>query len=210
MTHYFTVPSTGRRVRIQPLPRDVLRRLETERDQFPKPPTYAVTYPGGETEQVPHDETTLETKADRVAWDAYISEVARLTDSWSVRYMKALIVFCLPTIEYDDDWQGNFDYLGIELPTDPRDLKVFYANNVLFPTVEDRTELANTIAMLNSFGRADLAAVQAEFRRLVPWYSFERIEPPGVGVEDGDPLFGGNGDGEVESVAEGLGSTDGV
>lgn len=205
MKDVFTVPSTGRRLHIRPMSADIVRRLNAERQNLPSPPTYEVEYPGGESERVAHDETTLETEEDRAAWQEYVRLHNAAAAAWEQRWMRALVMLCLPALEYDEGWAADFEYIGIDVPDDPRERKVFYANNVLLPTAEDKRAFSETVTILSTIRREDLARVRSEFPGTLSRLTAEPDEPVAERLDDLDEIPGGAGDGEVGAAADAVG-----
>ena len=207
---FFTVPSTGQKVRIRALTPDVKRQLDELRDSLPKAPTYTVTYAGGETEQVPHDPTTLETDEEKVAWQKFLVAYNEASTVVTGRWAMAIALLCILELEYPDGWKSDFEYLGIEIPEDSREERIFFINNVLLPTDQDKEDFAETVWTISTIRREDLANAGLEFRDMLPQYTAEEIEIGGVAVDDLAPLFGSTSNGSVEHNSERVGQFESV
>jgi len=198
---YFTVPSTGDRIQIRAMSADVKRQLDAMRENLPEPPTYTISYPGGETEEAPHDETTLETGEERTRWLEFVERFTEANVEVMEKWAKAVALLCIVDLEIPDGWEGDFEYVGLEVPTDERDARVFYINNVLLPSEEDKVSFGQTVMTISSIRREDLALIGAEFQSIVPWYSLEQVDIGPVEVDDITAVLRSAGDGKVERSA---------
>jgi len=207
---YFTVPSTGQKVRIRPLSADVKRQLDLLREGLPEAPTYTITYPGGEEEKVPHDPTTLDTPEERESWLRFVEKFQEASTEMTTRWVKAVVLLCILDLEYPEGWKDDFEYLGIEIPEDEREQRIFFINNILLPTEEDKELFAQTVVTISTVRREDLALAKAEFRDILPRYSIEQVELPSVRVDDLATLLGSKGDGTVEHHTEPVGQAESV
>jgi len=207
---YFTVPSTGQKIRIRALSPDVKRQLEEARNDLPDAPTYAIIYPGGEEEQVPHDPTTVETEEERAAWQKFVETYNEATTTLTGRWAKVVALLCILDLQYPEDWKSDFEYLGIVIPEDPREQRMFFVNNVLLPTDEDKELFAETIHTISTIRREDLQLVGLEFRDIIPRYSVEKIEDSADSMDDLSTILGSESDGTMEHNPERVGSVEPV
>jgi hypothetical protein len=86
--------------------------------QMPDPPTYEVSVLG-EKSQIPHDETTLTTDEDKIAWAKYIVELEKATKERRERRTRAMLLFGVKVdLPKDGKWKKKQEKLHIEIPED--------------------------------------------------------------------------------------------
>lgn len=191
----FIVPSTGERIACKPISSKILRGLDAERTNFPKRPTYTIEYPGGETEEAEHDETTIaEMPEEKEKWEAYVKEYNRVASEFQERWMKTIIILGI-TEQPADGWEADYEYLGIKLPEDKRELRLWWVNNVLLPTDEDKSAFSETITLISTIGKEDLARIEESFPGILRWYSSQQHEENVKSVADGHKVSGSKSDG---------------
>src|SRR3990172_472597 len=93
----------------------------------PIAPTYEVKSLAGNSEIHAHDETTLETEADRAAWSEYQAKLAAWSDE-SQRSLMRLILLRGISVELpsDSDWEKQQAFAGIVVPQDTMEKRMHY------------------------------------------------------------------------------------
>src|SRR3990167_3625754 len=168
---------------IQKIQQAVKREFEKRNEPLARP-TYILKTSLGDEETFEHDEKTLETDEDREAWGKFIDANTRLrieSEERLARFMK------LDGIEYDapdDEWQKLQKYMGLEIPTDPFELKIHYLDTEILRTPKDQNGVIERILVLSSAGMPQeaLDAVRASFRSDAAGLDGGRSTP--VGVDD--------------------------
>lgn len=146
---------------------EAVRRRFVEAGEPITPPTYTVEHPGGATSQEPHDETTLETDADRAAWAAHKDALARLATAQSEAQMKVWfsgLVFEMPA---DDTWIERQRWMGVDVPEGALEQRYHYVITELVKTPEDMFRVLEAITAVSYEGAItedDLSSAIRSFR----------------------------------------------
>lgn len=83
----------------------------------PKAPMYTMKTATGRTEERPHDETTLETDEDRVAWEAYQQDKSAWEEEKGRRFLRAVQLQCIKRPNPDDEeWIERQTFLKMRVP----------------------------------------------------------------------------------------------
>lgn len=166
--------SNGKDYQVQPisetlvnLAKDAIRRKFIERGEPVAPPTYTVTLAGGATEDIPHDEKSLETDQDKMLWKLHQDALTRLEEEQNMAAMKVWmsgLVFDMPET---DDWKNMQQWLGVVIPTEPMELRYHYLKTEVLKTPGDLLVLLDAVMKLSYAGvvsEADLDAALSSFR----------------------------------------------
>lgn len=160
----------------------------------PQPPTYTVQTATGATETHPHNETTLETDADRAAWAAYQQKL------WTrgVAFVNALIRLCLLegiTVQNPAqraDWERRQRLIGLVIPQDPLERELHFLETEITARAEDVMMVLAGVARASGIDEEAVSSLEDSFRGAV-----ERNETAarvdanaanGRRLADGDPL----------------------
>ena len=111
----------------------------------PDPPTYTRQSLAG-VQTLPHDETTLEdpdgdpvkTAENRAAWSKYLESARQVR----IEHEKALTRLCYlrgiqVDLPEDETWMAEHRLIGLTVPEDPSERKLYYISTEVVATVED-------------------------------------------------------------------------
>lgn len=130
-----------------------------------EPPTYTVTTASGATETHAHDETTLETDADKAAWAAYQAALKALNDEIVMGQMRFML---MEGLVYDDppqEWAERYAFYGMEMPDSPQERTWLYIQTVLLPTASDLERALAAVMAVSATGNEEaVKAAEALFR----------------------------------------------
>lgn len=176
MTEHIFRTVDGAELKLHPVSQVLLQRLRQavrkqyeERGEPLAAPTYTATTVTGETETHPHDPTTLETDADKAAWAAYLDANQRLQAEMNERVTRVMITRGVDLPDVPGGWLNEMHELGIELPSDPVELRAEYLVMEYLKTPADTQNLIAEIMALSYRGANPevTAAIEALFRRHV-------------------------------------------
>jgi len=158
--------SSGMQVAIKPIHAKTLDDLSLQWEKVVsiKPPVYAVTLAGGETQELEHDSTTLETTEDRQAWDKYVAELNAAIVAHNEASIKTLVTFGIDTDPPKSGWQKDFEFCGLEIPKDPAERKVFYFQRVVLTDPVDEQLIVRKINLISRLSGEALERADALFR----------------------------------------------
>ncbi len=199
----------GTQVHLRPVSRRLIfgitaacRREAEARGEPLSPPTYTVETVGGGTETFAHDAKSIEaegtSEAERAAWSEHQAALARLEAEVQERVTRVLLLEGLDVPQVPEEWQARMRRYGLQLETDPDDLKLQYITTELLRTSHSLLEAVAQITLLSMRGSVpeeDIAATEASFRRALRTAgiggSGSRAKPV-----DGKPASGGAAGGE--------------
>lgn len=197
--------SRGLTIRIQPinpwlmeaLPRAVEVKYGKPK---PTPPTYAIETFTGAVEKHEHDETTLETDEDRVAYATYLVESKKYNDLQGDLTMRLMAREGVLLPEDLNAWQGRMAFLGIPIPENPDERHVFYVKTEVVGNMDDAKRLISEIMLLGGLSKEALQIAENSFRREME--KTGRPTPGGAGHPEGGlvaqtPADGNGSDGEM-------------
>lgn len=134
----------------------------------PAPPTYQVEILGGAKETHAHDETTLVTEEDKLAWAAYESAVKEYNNFTGERVSRLIWGEAVLIGDVSEEWKKRMEFLRVPLPTDPDELKLFYAKATVTPSPEDIVGLMKAVMILSKgVPQEALGIAEDTFRRAV-------------------------------------------
>lgn len=178
MDTYLT--SRGYTIRFKSIP-VLLQKLV---QQFPMPhaPTYEVKTATGATETHPHNETTLETDADRAAWTEYQRALQRR----GAEFVNAQIRLCLlEGIEVvskpASDWEKRQRLIGLHIPDDPLEKEMHFLETEITASEADVIALIAGVSRMSGIDEEAVSELEDSFRG-----SMGRKREPAGGRTDGD------------------------
>lgn len=170
------VTTDGAQVRLRPVASYLLAKVQASvesemRAQKRKldPPTYKATTVAGEVEVHAHTKDTLETDEDRAEWAEYLAAQEELSRAQIERVSKTLLLRGLAIKSVPDEWLADARYMGIELPSDPRDLMLEYIQAEVLKTPYDLQECIKRILVISmrGTGKENIEQIEALFRNPV-------------------------------------------
>lgn len=183
------ITSSGHRITLSGINNMLLQRVGMT-VEFPEVPKYSVETAYGDVEWHDHNETTLETDEDKEAWEQYQQEHLKAQYQQVENVTKLLLTRgVIADVPDEAKWRQEQEFFGIELPSDPMELRMHYITTEVIGSEEELVEMLDVIMELSNIPREVLDAAQESFRSGV-----EAEQEPARDATDG-------GD-EVEEVPE--------
>jgi hypothetical protein len=136
-----------------PVSRKALGQINIDFPTNAQPPTYEVVTVTDEVVLFPHDEESIKSESatpkEKAAWVAYLAEKAEQVERNNEETIRACFVLgikhdLLPLPE-DDSWLEPYRYLGMTIPENPFDLKLFWLFQEVVKTQHDVYALTKEI-----------------------------------------------------------------
>lgn len=166
MKHIYTT-SAGIDIPIKPIQARTLDDLALQWDEVLqiKPPTYTVPVADGEeSEELEHDETTLQTDEEKEAWAAYQERWGAAIQAYNDNTARTLITFGVDLDPPEDGWEEDFEFCGISIPEGTHERKVFYFQRVLLTDPLDEQLITRRINVISRLSGEALERADALFR----------------------------------------------
>lgn len=160
------VTTTGRHLTLRPVNQFLVTRLR-QSVKLSEPPTYTITTAAGTTETHPHDEETIKdaTDAEKAAWEAYQQENRVKVAEYNERFTRMLILKGVVDDPPINGWIEEQREFGIDVPDDPKDLKVHWLTTEAIGTTGELPELLGEILRLGGLNGEALREARESFRR---------------------------------------------
>jgi hypothetical protein len=207
----FVVTTDGRRIAVRPVAPVMIARIQLAAEKelrkagvVTDKPTYTVTTVAGVVETHEHDEKSIQSPEEKEAWVKYLHGQKRLEALSNERTTKYALLEGLVIEPPSPEWAEGMQFFGVEMPTNPRDLKLQYIETEVLRTPEDMANAAMKILHLSVAGvdPEALAAAEASFRGKVERNSAKPVAPD-AGTLGVQPRLPDGGDRQgVEPVAE--------
>lgn len=136
-------------------------------------PTYSSKTVAGDVQKFPLDEKSLEVKGDaeeterrKAAWAAHQDAIQRMWAEERRRVMRYQFSEGI-VAEIPDTWDARMKKLGVEVPEDPDERKVFYIMTELLPTMPEMMDVVirlTALANRATLSQEMLEAAEATFR----------------------------------------------
>lgn len=155
--------SRGYVIRFKSIP--VLIQKLVQQFPMPQPPTYTVQTATGATETHPHNETTLETDADRAAWADY----QRALQLRGAEFLNAQIRMCLlEGIEVVSkpagDWEKRQRLIGLRIPDDPLEKEMHFLETEITASKADVIALIAGVSRMSGIDEEAVSELEDSFR----------------------------------------------
>lgn len=161
------VTKAGVELTLVPIPPMLLEKVRGS-VKYPPIPQYETKTAAGNIEKFNHDESTLQTDADKAAWAEYTAAKREADRLLNERVMRALflkgIALDMPA---DDEWIKEQEFMGIEIPTDPQERKLHYIQTEILASSEDMVGIMSDIMRLTGVEEAVVQSAEDSFRRAV-------------------------------------------
>jgi hypothetical protein len=159
----------GIQIPIKPIHGKILDDLALQWSEIEnmEPPTYTVTLAGGDTQEVPHDPTTLQTKEDHEAWNAYQTRLDQAIVEYNEAATKLHITLGIDEEPPDSGWEEDFAFCGVSVPETPRERKVFYYEQVALADPVDMRLFVQKIFIISRLSGEALDRADALFRHTI-------------------------------------------
>lgn len=157
--------SRGFEITFQPIPQMLIDRVRTSH-KLPEPPYYEIKTLTGAIEKHAHDETTLETDADRAAWADYQRQLAETNEHINRSFMRLVFLRGIEIeMPQDDTWVREQKLLGITIPDDPLERKLHWIETEVIATVDDADRITRGALEASGVPQEALAQAEDTFRR---------------------------------------------
>lgn len=154
--------------------------------EIPPAPTYEAEVLGGEKETLELDEIAAESQGRMDEWKEYQAALAKERTEFGVNFNR-LITYegvDLDAPGEDSDWEKSCKALGLKIPNNPVDRKVFYINTELLGTPEDMGQLVTAIFESSKFSPEVIKKMKETFRAAVERAAHPVLAKEEVGVAD--------------------------
>lgn len=185
--------SRGFEITFKPIPQMLIDRVRTLHKQ-PEPPFYEVKTVSGAVEKHAHDETTLETDADRAAWAEYQKQIADTNEKTNRAFMRLVFLRGVEIeMPQDDTWAREQKLLGIEIPDDPLERKLHWIETEVVATIADAEHITRGALEASGIPQEALAQADATFRHSPQRDAVEPTPDSSGQVDDDGAVRGGDG-----------------
>lgn len=160
--------------------------------EWPEPPTYTVTYAGGETKEIPHDAESIKdpktTDEERAAWDEYLEKQAQAQVEYGAKSSQAQMRLIategfIPIDATDEDeWIQQHEWIGYVVPEDPLERQLHYfLTEVIGSVDDDMMTIYKGIYRATGIDEEVLSKLEASFR-----VQMEQSKGADAGAGEGD------------------------
>lgn len=164
--HLFTT-SSGKQIRLSLFPPLQLQMMQTAAEkEAAKLYGEAVrpTYRTSADEELPADESTLETDEDRAAWAKYQEITQKHAEHVGNKTMRFILFYGVDVNPDDDpEWRARQEFFGIEIPDDPIGRKIHYIQTELIYSRDDIEQIMRHIALMGGVKAEVIDAAAATF-----------------------------------------------
>lgn len=160
--------TTSRGIVLECLPIPTLLEKLQAQHPLPEPPTYEVKTATGIVEKHVHDETTLETDAEKAAWADYQLRRAAAERELQAALMRIILVRGIKVdLPESDGWIKEQEYIGLSVPSDPFQRRLYYLETEALVSQSDYEGLVLAVMAASGISEEALAQVEATFRHPV-------------------------------------------
>lgn len=157
--------TTSRGVRLEFLPIPTLLEKLQVQHPMPAPPTYEVKTATGAVELHQHDETTLDTDADKAAWAEYQVRLKAATDRLNLALMRLVLLRGLKVdMPAPNGWVHEQQFIGIQVPDDPLELKLHWLQTEALASQEDYLQAVAGVMEASGVPEEVISQAEATFR----------------------------------------------
>lgn len=191
-----------------------MQRLYQRHASQPPIPTYEVKNATGATEVHQHDETTLETEADKAAWAVYQGRLAEhaqkvFESQMRLALLEGIKLLSTPADRGETAWQDEQEFIGFEIPKNPLARKYAFLESEITATNDDVIAVLAGVSRASGMDEEAVSALEDGFRGAVGrtrGNAAEGTDPTDsadeTSVERGEQLSGdGDRAGENETAA---------
>lgn len=192
MTNTYTT-SRGIKIEFLSIPRAIQKFYAAH--PAPEPPTYEVKTALGVPEKYPHNETTLETDADKAAWAAYQQAVRDHNEKFlRVCFVKGMLIHASM-----EEWLAEQAALEIPVAEDPLERKVEWILDAIILTEEDFKAAMLGVMQASGANEELLTQIESLFRDSVGRRERETAESTSIPADESSlvlqPVLRGEFDG---------------
>lgn len=176
------VTSRGVTLEFLPIPA-LLEKLQAQH-KLPEPPIYEVKTATGVTEKHTHDETTLETDADKAAWAEYQKNLQEATARLNLALMRLVMLRGVKVqMPKDDTWIAEQQFIGLTVPDNPRERKLYWLETEALASQDDYAQMLAGVMAASGLSEEVVQQAEATFRGALGRDSAQPIESAANGRE---------------------------
>jgi hypothetical protein len=132
---------------------------------MPKKPQYSTTTVAGDVEYYDHDESTLVTNEDKVAWAKYLEDSKTAQDELTNRMINCILI---EGVLIDDNidlsrWESKQRLMGMKIPEDIEEKLLQYKKTAVIRSSEDIKVLMNEVMALTGVSAEAIEEAKKSF-----------------------------------------------
>lgn len=157
--------TTSRGVVLEFLPIPALLEKLQAQHKLPDPPTYEVKTATGIVEHHTHDETTLESGADKAAWAEYQRDLKDKTAALNLALMRLVMLRGVKVqLPADDTWIAEQRFIGLTVPDDPLERKMHWLETEALASANDYAQMLAGVMAASGLSEEVVQQAEATFR----------------------------------------------
>jgi hypothetical protein len=132
----------------------------------PEKPKYTITTATGDKETYDHDETTLQTDEDKLAWAKYIEEVKAMQAELTNRMLTCILIEGV-IVEDDIDltrWESKQRLMGMKIPDDIEAKLLQYKRSAVIRSADDMKNLMDAVMALTGVSQEAIEKAKKSFQ----------------------------------------------
>lgn len=159
------VTSRGVRVEFVGIATLLDKLSQTYARKTPQPPTYQVQTATGAVETHAHDDSTLETDADKAAWAEYVKQRDAAQQQYNLDFMRLILLKGI-TVEMPQDsaWVEEHALMGLTVPEKPLERKLHWLETEVVGNVNDATKIVAGVMLASGMDEEAIRAAEDSFR----------------------------------------------
>jgi hypothetical protein len=156
--------SAGLVIKIHGLPPLEIPRLAAD-IEYPSVPTYTVTTATGDTETHQHDETSLTSPEDKIAWQDYKDKFKAAEAELTTRILKCVLIEAVEVEITDlEGWSKRQKLMGMPVSEDPEERMLHYKETQVIRSPEDISEVMRIAMELTGVSEEAIKAAKTSFQ----------------------------------------------
>lgn len=157
--------TTSRGIVLEFLPIPALLEKLQAQHKLPEPPTYEVKTATGVIEHHTHDETTLETDADKAAWAEYQKNLQEATARLNLGLMRLVMLRGVKVeMPEGEAWIAEQQFIGLTVPDDPLERKMYWLETEALASANDYAQMLAGVMAASGLSEEVVAQAEATFR----------------------------------------------
>lgn len=181
--------STGKKVIIHPVSpifmqnatKAIMNKWIEENGEFPEVPTYEAVVGEGESAETivyKYDQESIVdgTPEEQQAYEDYIQTMSDYSDHESIRTAEILMRRGIE-LEYPKGWEDDYKAIGMEIPEDPYEKKIYFIENECIGTPSDYADLIQAIMSMTGVDMGLVEEALDGFRDNISRNSDNQTEP---------------------------------
>lgn len=159
------VSSKGASIELRPVSQFKIDTLRASKHETPAP-TYEMSVAGGGKQVIPLDQIIAANQGRLEEWNQYLEKRAKEEEEHSKKFLFLIIWegVQITVPDMDSEWQKVNDFLGIEVPENLVERKLFYVYNELLGTPQDLGDLIAEIFAVSQIDEEAVKQLRDSFR----------------------------------------------